>query len=183
MNAAMTVTFAQTEDLDAATRVAIIQVCIAAHQEEDFYNLFSYIQTGGRHFLAYRGADLVSHAVVTTRWLQPADQPLLRNCLKSNGCRTRGRISCGCEDTDISKRLERQPMENYPAYDSSGQIWRTTTQAGYATGRQCDPVRGGGWYPVADAAKGISKVAKRLLLLWALGQGWHLATDARHAAR
>jgi aminoglycoside 2'-N-acetyltransferase I len=74
----MTVTFAQTEALDAAMRAAIIQVCIAAHQEEDFNNLFSYIPAGGRHFLAYRGTEVMSHAVVTTRWLQPENQPLLK---------------------------------------------------------------------------------------------------------
>jgi aminoglycoside 2'-N-acetyltransferase I len=74
----MTAIFAQTEELNAATRAAIIQVCIAAHQEADFQHLFSYIPAGGRHFLAYHGAALVSHAVVTTRWLQPAGQPLLK---------------------------------------------------------------------------------------------------------
>src|SRR5215510_9454325 len=74
----MNVTFAQTEDLNADSRTAIIQVCIAAHQGEDFNNLFSYIPSGGRHFLAYREAELVSHAVVTTRWLQPEGQPVLR---------------------------------------------------------------------------------------------------------
>jgi aminoglycoside 2'-N-acetyltransferase I len=80
MNASQTMrlTFAQTEELDAATRAAIIQVCSAAHQEADFNNLFAYIPAGGRHFLAYRAEELVSHAVVTTRWLQPADQPLLK---------------------------------------------------------------------------------------------------------
>ncbi|RLT34523.1 MAG: GNAT family N-acetyltransferase [Chloroflexi bacterium] len=67
-----------TEKLDAATRAAIIRVCIAAHGEEDFQNLFSYIPSGGRHFLAYRDGEVVSHAVVTTRWLQPEGQPLLK---------------------------------------------------------------------------------------------------------
>lgn len=67
----MNVIFAQTEDLDADIQAAIIQLCITAHQEEDFKNLFSYIPSGGRHFLAYREDELVSHAVVTTRWLQP----------------------------------------------------------------------------------------------------------------
>jgi aminoglycoside 2'-N-acetyltransferase I len=78
MTASITVTFARTEDLNAATRAAIIQLCIAAHQEEDFKNLFSYIPSGGRHFLAYREEELVSHAVVTTRWLQPEYQPVLK---------------------------------------------------------------------------------------------------------
>lgn len=74
----ITVTFAPTEELDAATRAAIIQLCIAAHGEEDFNNLFSYIPAGGRHFLGYQGEELVSHAVVTTRWLQPEALPLLK---------------------------------------------------------------------------------------------------------
>jgi len=74
----MTITFARTEDLNAATRAAIIQLCIAAHRKEDFKNLFSYIPSGGRHFLAYQEAELVSHAVVTTRWLQAEGLPILK---------------------------------------------------------------------------------------------------------
>lgn len=72
------VTYLRTEDLNAAARIAIIELCIAAHQEEDFRNLFSYIPSGGRHFLAYHETQLVSHAVVTTRWLQPEGLPLLK---------------------------------------------------------------------------------------------------------
>lgn len=68
----------RTEDLDAATRAAIIDLCIQAHNQEDFQRLFTYIPTGGLHFLAYREQVLVSHAVVTTRWLQPEGQPLLK---------------------------------------------------------------------------------------------------------
>jgi aminoglycoside 2'-N-acetyltransferase I len=73
-----TVTSARTEDLDATTRASVISLCVAAHHNEDFHRLFSYIPSGGRHFLAYRNCVLVSHAVVTTRWLQPAGQPLLK---------------------------------------------------------------------------------------------------------
>jgi aminoglycoside 2'-N-acetyltransferase I len=73
----------RTEDLNAATRAAIIDVCIQAHNQEDFQHLFTYIPAGGLHFLAYRtgikrAQTLVSHAVVTTRWLQPEGQPLLK---------------------------------------------------------------------------------------------------------
>jgi aminoglycoside 2'-N-acetyltransferase I len=68
----------RTEDLDEATRAAIIQVCIAAHLQDSFLQLFTYIPSGGRHFLAYREDELVSHAVVTTRWLQPEGHPILR---------------------------------------------------------------------------------------------------------
>jgi aminoglycoside 2'-N-acetyltransferase I len=78
MATSTTVTFARTEDLNAATRAAITELCIAAHQEENFRHLFSYIPSGGRHFLAYREEELVSHAVVTTRWLQPQGQPILK---------------------------------------------------------------------------------------------------------
>ena len=78
MTGSIIATSTRTEDLDAATRASIITVCIAAHQEEDFKHLFSYIPSGGRHFLAYRETELVSHAVVTTRWLQPEGQPVLR---------------------------------------------------------------------------------------------------------
>ena len=68
----------RTEELEDSTRADIIRVCIEAHQEEDFKNLFTYVPSGGWHFLAYRGEQLVSHAVVTTRWLQPEGQPELK---------------------------------------------------------------------------------------------------------
>jgi GNAT superfamily N-acetyltransferase len=74
----MTVVVSATEDLTAAQRSAVIAVCVAAHESDDFNNLFTYIDAGGRHFLGYRGSDLASHAVVTTRWLQPDGQPLLK---------------------------------------------------------------------------------------------------------
>lgn len=60
-----------TEDLSDDERASIIRVCIAAHDNEDFANLFTFIPSGGRHVLAQMGAELVSHAVVTTRWVQP----------------------------------------------------------------------------------------------------------------
>jgi aminoglycoside 2'-N-acetyltransferase I len=78
MSEAIVITSALTEDLNAATRDSIIQVCIMAHHEDDFKNLFSYIPSDGIHILAYHKRDLVSHAVVTTRWLQPEGQRLLR---------------------------------------------------------------------------------------------------------
>lgn len=68
----------RTKDLDEATRAAIIQVCIAAHHNPDFQNLFSYLQEGGLHVLAYLNTRLVSHAVITTRWLQHGMQSLMK---------------------------------------------------------------------------------------------------------
>jgi aminoglycoside 2'-N-acetyltransferase I len=74
----ITVTSAHTEELDAATRAAIIHVCRTAHQEDDFQHLFSYIPAGGLHVLAYREVELIGHAVVTARRLQPEGLPVLR---------------------------------------------------------------------------------------------------------
>lgn len=71
-------TSSRTEDLDTSTRSDIIRVCIEAHQEQDFKNLFTYVLSGGWHFLAYREDQLVSHALVTTRWLQPEGLPELK---------------------------------------------------------------------------------------------------------
>jgi aminoglycoside 2'-N-acetyltransferase I len=68
----------KTEEIDAGTREAIVLLCVMAHQEEDFRNLFAYVPSGGLHFLAFQGKQLVSHALVTTRWLQPEGQAVLR---------------------------------------------------------------------------------------------------------
>ena len=68
----------RTKQLDADRRSAIVNLCVMAHQEEDFWNLFSYVPSGGLHFLTFQGEQLVSHALVTTRWLQPEGQSLLR---------------------------------------------------------------------------------------------------------
>lgn len=78
MTDSTTVKFFKTEELDADIRQTIVNLCMMAHQEEDFKNLFSYVPSGGWHFLAFQSEQLVSHAMVTTRWLQPEDQPLLR---------------------------------------------------------------------------------------------------------
>lgn len=69
---------ARTENLDEASRASIIQVCIEAHLEPDFKNLFTYVPLGGLHFMAYCDDQLVSHAMVTTRWLQPEGLPELK---------------------------------------------------------------------------------------------------------
>jgi aminoglycoside 2'-N-acetyltransferase I len=68
----------KTEELEADTRDAIINLCVLAHREEDFKNLFSYVPSGGWHFLGFQEEGLVSHALVTTRWLQPQGHPLLK---------------------------------------------------------------------------------------------------------
>jgi hypothetical protein len=53
---------APTEALNADTRASIIELCLAAFQEEDFRNLFSYIPSGGLHVLAYRGTEVYDSA-------------------------------------------------------------------------------------------------------------------------
>jgi aminoglycoside 2'-N-acetyltransferase I len=68
----------RTAELDDEARAAVVRLCVDAHGEEDFRNLFSYLPPEGLHFLAYADRDLVGHAVVTTRWLQPRGLPLLR---------------------------------------------------------------------------------------------------------
>ena len=78
MSESIMVTSQRTEELNAETRTSIIHVCRTAHQEDEFTHLFSYIPSGGIHVLAYWEHELVSHAVATTRWLQPEGLPLLR---------------------------------------------------------------------------------------------------------
>jgi aminoglycoside 2'-N-acetyltransferase I len=79
MNESIVITSARTEDLSAETRFAIVELCVAAHHEEDFRNLFGYVASGGWHFLAWHNEQLISHAMVTTRWLQPEGLPLLKS--------------------------------------------------------------------------------------------------------
>lgn len=69
---------AKTADLDTPTRESIVRLCVAAHREDDFRNLFVYVPSGGLHFLAFQAEVLVSHALVTTRWLQPDGWPPLK---------------------------------------------------------------------------------------------------------
>jgi aminoglycoside 2'-N-acetyltransferase I len=78
MTDAIFLTSVRTEDLSHSTREQIIQVCVEAHQEEDFQNLFRYVPSGGWHFLIYHHDQLLSHAMVTTRWLRPEGHPLLK---------------------------------------------------------------------------------------------------------
>jgi aminoglycoside 2'-N-acetyltransferase I len=67
----------QTKDLNEAERSAIVGLCTEAHQV-DFGSLFSFLPPDGLHVLAYGDGQLVSHAVVTTRWLQPNNLRLLK---------------------------------------------------------------------------------------------------------
>lgn len=75
---AISVISSRTEQLPEEIRNAIVELCVAAHQEADFRNLFTYVPSGGWHFIAYRENSLVSHAMVTTRWLHPEGHPPLK---------------------------------------------------------------------------------------------------------
>lgn len=69
----------RTAELDEARRKAIIRLCVEAHQEQDFENLFAYLPPDGLHFMAYLDERMVSHAVVTTRWMQAEGHPILKS--------------------------------------------------------------------------------------------------------
>ena len=67
----------RTADLDEAARQAIVTMCTEAHQH-DFGPLFTFLPPDGLHVIGYLENELVGHAVITTRWLQPAGLPILR---------------------------------------------------------------------------------------------------------
>jgi aminoglycoside 2'-N-acetyltransferase I len=67
----------RTRQLDAVTRATLVELCTVAHQA-DFSRLFFHLPTDGLHFIAYFDDQIVSHAVVTTRWVQPERRPVLR---------------------------------------------------------------------------------------------------------
>jgi GNAT superfamily N-acetyltransferase len=67
----------RTKDINEVERSVIIRLCTETHQT-DFGPLFSFLPPDGLHVLAYHKGQLVGHAVVTTRWLQPDTLPLLK---------------------------------------------------------------------------------------------------------
>jgi len=79
MTRSITVAVRATEELSAAEKAGISDLCNAANEREAFADLFVvYVPGGGRHFLGFDGGVLASHAVVTTRWAQPDGFPPLR---------------------------------------------------------------------------------------------------------
>ena len=66
------------KDINEAERSTIIRLCTEAHHNTDFGQLFSFLPPDGLHVLAYDDGQLVGHAVVTTRWLQPDNLPVLK---------------------------------------------------------------------------------------------------------
>ena len=47
MTDAIGVTTSKTEDLTASERESIVALCVAAFDEQDFLNLFTYVPSGG----------------------------------------------------------------------------------------------------------------------------------------
>lgn len=76
---AISVKTALSSNLDAATRKAIVDVCVEAHENAEFYDLFNFVGPDYVHVLAYRGEQLIGHAMVSTRWMQPEGYPILRS--------------------------------------------------------------------------------------------------------
>jgi aminoglycoside 2'-N-acetyltransferase I len=123
-----------TEDLSDTQRSAVIDVCVAAHNNDEFRKMFiRYIPTGGRHFLAYRDGEVVSHAVVTTRWAQPGDHPPLRTAYvdavstapahqgKGYGSATMTRLAAEIDDYEIACLQTDRPRFYQPL---GWEIWR-----------------------------------------------------------
>ena len=69
---------ARTADLGQLERAAIVELCSWAHGV-DFGGLFSLLPRDGLHVIARREAEVVGHAVLTTRWLRPGPLPFLRS--------------------------------------------------------------------------------------------------------
>jgi aminoglycoside 2'-N-acetyltransferase I len=124
----ITVTVRATEDLSAAERDRISRLCNDANDTAAFGDLFVvYVRSGGRHFLGFdHDGLLASHAVVTTRWVQPAgygpqrtafvdavatDPARQRSGLSTHVMRRLGReiddFDLGCLQTDLRSFYER----------------------------------------------------------------------------
>lgn len=69
----------QAHELDEATRKAIMEMCVAAHANPEFYELFDFVEPDNVHVIAYRGDAVIGHAMVSTRWMQPEGYPILRS--------------------------------------------------------------------------------------------------------
>jgi aminoglycoside 2'-N-acetyltransferase I len=64
-------------DLDSAARAEIIELCESAYRE-DFSRLFQELPDSVHVLARDDRGRLVSHAEWVTRWLQPAEHPVLR---------------------------------------------------------------------------------------------------------
>lgn len=77
MEASFTLRVAKTKELTIEERAQVIDLCEEAHGV-DFSKLFEYLPEDGLHVIGYHGAQMVAHAVRTTRWAQPEGLPPLK---------------------------------------------------------------------------------------------------------
>jgi GNAT superfamily N-acetyltransferase len=78
MSAGLRIRTGRTDALNDELRSDIVRVCNSANHTAAFNALFSFLPPEGFHIMAYAGDELASHAVVTTRWLQPEGMSILR---------------------------------------------------------------------------------------------------------
>src|SRR5579859_6576761 len=78
MTEPLTLRTCRTAEMADVHRAAVVSVCVAAHHNEGFNALFSFPSPDCLHFLGYLGDRLVSHALLSTRWLQPEGLPVLK---------------------------------------------------------------------------------------------------------
>ena len=124
----------RTESLTEEMQATIIELCVDAHREDDFRNLFKYVPSGGWHFLAYCDGLLVSHAMVTTRWLQVAGFSLLKTAYVDAVSTLPAYQGRGCGSAVMRKlaaEIDREYViacletDREPFYERLGwQIWR-----------------------------------------------------------
>ncbi|MEM7130318.1 MAG: GNAT family N-acetyltransferase [Chloroflexota bacterium] len=74
----LTIRVTHTRNLSEDVRSAVDHVCMAARLGEMTESLFQFLPPDGIHVMGYIEDEMVSHAVVTTRWLQVAEQPILK---------------------------------------------------------------------------------------------------------
>jgi hypothetical protein len=121
-----------TEELNPTQRASVVELCVAAHDNEDFRNLFAYVESGARHLLAYRRDELVSHAMVTTRWLQPTGMQVLRTAYVDAVA-----TKPGLEGLGLGSAVMRRLATNIDTTSSSDAWKRSTRTSTNVSGGSC----------------------------------------------
>ena len=106
---AIAVSVRATEDLSVTERERIAELCNAANDTDAFRDLFVvYVRSGGRHVLGFdHDGVLASHAVVTTRWVQPRGHPPQRTAFVDAVATDPARQHVGLA-TEVMRRLGRE---------------------------------------------------------------------------
>ena len=106
---AIAVSVRATEDLSGSEKQRIVALCNAANDTDAFRDLFVvYVPAHGRHVLGFdHDGVLASHAVVTTRWVQPSGHPPLRTAFVDAVATDPARQHIGLA-TEVMRRLGRE---------------------------------------------------------------------------